>query len=72
MARQLLRRCLLLSLALISSPVVRSDRSLYELYATGGAVAFLIASALLQSWLLSCTPQYRTHVVAELDTPKVS
>ena len=66
------RLFLLMCLALISAPAVHSGRSRLELYSSGGAVVFLFASALLQAWMLSCTPEYRSHVVAELDTPKVT
>jgi len=62
---------LLLFLALISLPAVHTQRSDYEFYATGGAVGALVVSALLQAWLLSCAPEYRAQVVADLDTPKV-
>ena len=62
---------LLLFLALISTPAVHTTRSELELYISGGAVGALVVSALLQGWLLSCTPEYRAHVVAELDTPTV-
>jgi len=62
---------LLLFLALISLPAVHSQRSYFEFCATGGAVGALVVSALLQAWMLSCAPEYRAHVVAELDTPKV-
>ena len=62
---------LLVFLALISLPAVHTQRSLLEFYVTAGAVGGLLGSALLQVWLLSCAPEYRTHVVAELDTPRV-
>ena len=58
-------------LALASAPAVHANRSMLELYATGGAVGALLVSGLLQAWLLSCAPEYRSHVVAELDAPKV-
>ena len=62
---------LLLFLALISTPAVHISRSEIEMYAGGGAVGALILSALLQAWILSCAPEFRSHVVAELETPKV-
>ena len=65
------RLALLLCLGLISAPAIRTERSLLELYATGGAVAFLVASALLQAWFLSCAPDFRKFVVAELEQPKI-
>ena len=62
---------LLLFFALVSTPAVRMNRDAIEFYATGGAVSALVVSALLQGWMLSCAPEYRSHVVADLDTPKV-
>ena len=65
-------RCLLmLALAFASSPAIHLERSILEAYATGGAVGALAISAILQGWMLSCVPEYREHVVAELDTPRV-
>ena len=52
-------------------PAVHTQRSLLEFYVTAGAVGGLLGSAILQVWLLSCAPEYHTHVVAELDTPRV-
>ena len=65
------RFLMFLLLALISAPAVRTQRTLYEMYATAGAVGGLLVSALLQAWFMSCAPEYRSHVVAELDAPKV-
>jgi len=65
------RFLMFLLLALISTPAIHTQRTLYEMYATGGAVAGLLVSALLQAWFLSCAPEYRSHVVAELDAPKI-
>ena len=62
---------MLMFLALISTPAVHSQRSDLELYVTGGAVAGLVLSALLQAWMLSCAPEFRGNTVADLDTPKV-
>ena len=56
---------LLIFLVLISLPAVHTARDDLEMYINGGAVAALLVSALLQSWMLSCTPEYRSHVVAE-------
>ena len=62
---------LFLFLGLCSAPLVNSDHGIQTFYATGGAIAFLVVSALLQAWVLSCTPEYRTQAVALLDVPKV-
>lgn len=65
------RLFLLFSLALASAPAIHTDRSDLELYATGGSVALLLLSALLQAWFLSCSPQYSKFVVADLEQPKI-
>jgi hypothetical protein len=62
---------LFLFLALCSAPAIHCDHTTLECYASGGAVAFLIVSALLQSWMLSCAPEYRGTVVASLETQKI-
>lgn len=65
------RLSLFLFLALCSAPAIHCDHTLIECYASGGAVAFLIVSALLQAWMLSCAPEYRGTVVASLETQKI-
>ena len=60
---------LLLFLAVISLPNVHTLRDDLEMYLTGGAVAALVVSALLQAWMLSCVPEYRSHVVADCARP---
>ena len=65
------RLSLFLFLALCSTPAIHCDHTLIECYASGGAVAFLIVSALLQAWMLTCAPEYRGTVVASLETQKI-
>ena len=65
------RLSLFLFLALCSAPAIHCDHTLIECYASGGAVAFLIVSALLQAWMLSCAPEYRGTVVASLEIQKI-
>ena len=54
------RLLLFVILALISAPAVHTTRSFIELVATAGPVGALLANALLQSWLISCAPEYRS------------
>ena len=65
------RLALFLFLALCSAPAVHCDRSQLEMYISAGAVVFLVFSGLLQAWMLSCTPEYRSTVVAALETQKI-
>ena len=65
------RFMLLVGLAVVSAPAVHADRTEIELCATGYAVGFLLSSALLQWWALSCAPRYRHVNVAELVAPKL-
>lgn len=62
---------LFLFLALCSAPAIHCDHTPLEMYASGGAVAFLILSGLLQAWMLTCAPEYRGTVVAALETQKI-
>ena len=70
-------RCYLLLLsALVMVPLVHLDHGappdrrlalVPEWWVTAGAAAFTLLSALLQAWLLSCAPDFRTETVADFE-----
>lgn len=69
------RCCLLLLSALVMVPLVHPEHAappadrrfalVPEWWVTAGAAAFTLLGALLQAWLLSCAPAFRTECVAD-------
>ena len=57
-----------LSVALLCAPLVPFDATLASTHflVVGGAVAATAVDGLLQAWILSCSPLYRTQCVVEL------